>query len=264
MNVSSNQPPTVSITNMPSGTITVNYASFSWSGYDSDGTIQGYYYDLDDSTPDTWTTGTSHTFTNLTNGSHTFYVQSVDNDGAVSSIASSSFTVNVLSSVVLNATQDAYISESNPDAVLNHSWIAVGRLSSDTELYGLIQFDLSSIPSGSSIISATLELHHDDDIEGTIELVIREIGVNWSENSVTWNNSPGSYTFPFSIESIHQNPNSYWIDVKDHVEDWVSGERPNYGFFFDFNPVDPGNAVYFGSSENSNTSIRPHLIIDYQ
>ena len=91
----SNSPPSVSITSGPTGTITVNSATFTWTGSDPDGTIPKYYYELDDSTPDNSTTSTSHTFTNLSNGSHTFYVQAEDNDGAKSSVASRSFTVNV-------------------------------------------------------------------------------------------------------------------------------------------------------------------------
>ena len=90
-----NQPPTVTITGGPSGTINTNQATFSWSGSDTDGTISGYYYDLDDSTPDTWTTSTSKTLYNLSNGSHTFYVKAKDNDGDYSVIASSSFVVDL-------------------------------------------------------------------------------------------------------------------------------------------------------------------------
>ncbi len=90
--VSANQPPTVSITGGPSGTIDYDDVTFTWSGSDTDGTVAGYYYDLDDSTPDTWTTGTSHTLNNVSQGSHTFHVQAQDNDGATSPVASRSFT----------------------------------------------------------------------------------------------------------------------------------------------------------------------------
>lgn len=91
-----NQAPTVSITSGPSGTITTNQATFSWSGSDTDGTISGYYYDLDDSTPDTWTTNTTKTFNNISNGSHIFYVKAKDNDGELSSNATRSFIVDVV------------------------------------------------------------------------------------------------------------------------------------------------------------------------
>jgi hypothetical protein len=47
---------------------------------------------LDNASPDTWTTETTHTFNDVSEGNHTFYVQSKDNDGATSSVISRSFT----------------------------------------------------------------------------------------------------------------------------------------------------------------------------
>lgn len=92
-----NRAPTVQITSGPSGTIQVNSATFQWSGSDEDGTIECYYYDLDDSSPDRYAASSkkSHTFQNLANGSHVFYVKAEDNDGEDSDVASRSFTVNV-------------------------------------------------------------------------------------------------------------------------------------------------------------------------
>ena len=89
-----NNPPSVSITNCPSGDIGTSY-TFQWQGSDSDGSVTGYYYDLDDSTPDNWTTGTSKSYSNLSEGNHTFYVKAKDNDGAYSTVASCSFTVDL-------------------------------------------------------------------------------------------------------------------------------------------------------------------------
>jgi|GEM_PF-3578711 len=100
-----NSPPSVTITGGPSGNTTNTSATFSWSGSDPDGNsdISGYYYELDDSTPDNWTTSTSVTLTGISLGSHTFYVQAKDRDGATSSVASRSFTV-VASGATINVT----------------------------------------------------------------------------------------------------------------------------------------------------------------
>jgi len=87
-----NQPPTVEITDGPTGTIDYNDVTFTWSGSDSDGEVSGYYYGLDNASPDIWTTETTHTFNDVSEGNHTFYVQAKDNDGATSSAASRSFT----------------------------------------------------------------------------------------------------------------------------------------------------------------------------
>ena len=90
---SENQAPTVSITGGPTGTTTDNTPTFSYSGTDTDGTVAGYYVDIDDSTPDIWVIDTSYTLSTLADGNYTFYVQAKDNDGALSDIESRSFTV---------------------------------------------------------------------------------------------------------------------------------------------------------------------------
>ena len=87
-----NQPPTVQITSGPSGTIDYDDVTFTWNGNDPDGEVTGYYYGLDNPTPDTWTTETSHTFNNVSEGNHTFYVQAKDDKGATSSVISRSFS----------------------------------------------------------------------------------------------------------------------------------------------------------------------------
>jgi murein DD-endopeptidase MepM/ murein hydrolase activator NlpD len=91
-----NDPPSVSITRCPSSTLTVSSYEFRWSGSDpdGDGDIDRYYYDLDDSTPDTSTSSTSKTISNLSEGSHVFYVKAKDNNNTYSSVKSCSFTVN--------------------------------------------------------------------------------------------------------------------------------------------------------------------------
>ena len=91
-NVVENQPPSVQITSGPSGTIDYNDVTFTWSGNDPDGEVTGYYYELDDPTPENWTTETNHTFNSVSEGNHTFYVQAKDNMGATSSVISRSFT----------------------------------------------------------------------------------------------------------------------------------------------------------------------------
>jgi hypothetical protein len=87
------EPPVVTITSGPSGSIAISTATFQWSGSDPDGTVAGYYYSLDDPSPTTWTTETSHTFNGLSTGAHTFYVKSEGNLGGQSAVASLSFEV---------------------------------------------------------------------------------------------------------------------------------------------------------------------------
>jgi hypothetical protein len=68
-------------------------AIFQWTGSDPDGQIVGYYYDLDDDTPETWTAASACTLTNVSVGAHLFFVQAEDDDGRRSQVVSCSFMV---------------------------------------------------------------------------------------------------------------------------------------------------------------------------
>lgn len=94
---SQNNAPTVSITSGPSGAVDTSTVTFTWNGQDTDGTVQGYEYKMDGVAGST--SNTSRTFSNLSESSHTFEVRAQDDDGAYSSWASRSFSVDIAFSV---------------------------------------------------------------------------------------------------------------------------------------------------------------------
>jgi len=79
---------------------------FHWQGTDSDGEVVGYHYDLDDDSPDTWTTATCVTLQDVASGQHTFYVQAKDNQNGWSTIASCDFEVTVVNCGVAPGSLD--------------------------------------------------------------------------------------------------------------------------------------------------------------
>jgi len=93
-NAAANLPPTVIITNGPSGTTSDNTPVFEYMGSDPDGSIAGYYVAIDMNPPFIWVTITTVTTSEITDGTHTFYVMAQDNEGANSSVASLTFTVS--------------------------------------------------------------------------------------------------------------------------------------------------------------------------
>jgi hypothetical protein len=92
-NFAYNQPPTVTILSGPSGVTTDNTPTFTYQGYDNDGTIAGYYVSIDTDPPTIWTTDTSFTSSTLLEGDYTFHVMARDHAGANSSVVSRSFEV---------------------------------------------------------------------------------------------------------------------------------------------------------------------------
>jgi hypothetical protein len=134
----------------------------------------------------------------------------------------------------------------------------------------LIEFDLSSIPPKSEIISAKLTLFHDGSSEtqsplsGSNEVVIHRITEPWDETLVTWNNQPkytdeGSVIIPATIED---KQNIERIDVTKLVADVVQHEN-NFGFMFKLVTEEQYRRMHFASSDNPNFNLRPKLEITY-
>jgi len=66
---------------------------FSWQGSDVDGRVIGYFYALDDSSPDSWTESSEVRLASLSYGPHNFYVQAQDDSFARSLVATWPFVV---------------------------------------------------------------------------------------------------------------------------------------------------------------------------
>jgi hypothetical protein len=95
--------PTTSIKSGPSGTVTDNDVTFTYSGSDNETStsdlVYSYYLDGLSSTWSSYSGSTSKTFSDLANGSYTFKVRAKDEAGNVdASPAKKSFTVHVNSS----------------------------------------------------------------------------------------------------------------------------------------------------------------------
>ncbi len=149
-----------------------------------------------------------------------------------------------------------------------------GNYGSDTSIYVqarnlqarrlLVQFDLSSIPLNSTINSATLELYATS-TTGSNTIELHRITSSWSEGSVTWESQP---SFDSSATSTLSGINStgwkVW-DVKSLIEGYLSGTFTNCGFLLKSQTETGAQLISttFASRENSNTSQRPVLRINY-
>jgi hypothetical protein len=98
----------------------------------------------------------------------------------------------------------------------------------------LLKFNLSSIPAGTNILSARLNLRtwlvcYRDPTSTPRSVTVYRATDDWSESSVTWNNQPivgeayGSASIPFEAGAWHA------FDVTGLVRSWVDGSLPNQG-----------------------------------
>jgi hypothetical protein len=138
---SGNQPPTVTITGGPGASTNDDTPTFTWQGSDPDGSVDGYWVSIDDPTPSIVVgTATSWTSFHLLDGTHTFYVQAWDNQGAESTVKSRSFTVNTgsgnqpptveitggPSGTTNDSTPTFSYSGSDPDGSIAGYWVSIG------------------------------------------------------------------------------------------------------------------------------------------
>ncbi|WP_367363439.1 hypothetical protein [Mesotoga sp.] len=99
-----NKVPTVIKVSGPSGTITQSSTTFSWTGSDSDGTIDRYEYRKDFGNWVSNGTNTSYVWDDYSEGSHTFEVRAKDNQGEYSEPASWGFSFVQNSAPILEIT----------------------------------------------------------------------------------------------------------------------------------------------------------------
>ena len=188
------------------------------------------------------------------------------------------------------AGQDAWISSSG--AGLNYGGstdIAAGNVSGSAESRrGLIKFDLSSIPAGSTVNSATLSLYqHGQQSPVTVPLELDYASRAWAEGTgngtatgdgATWTTCDGSHGWSTPGGDFNNvspptaiAPNSAsgaWVDfaVKDLAQNWINGSIANEGAFIKKTAENPAanDAKFFYSSDYlSDTSLRPKLAIEY-
>lgn len=158
--------------------------------------------------------------------------------------------------------EDAYIDSSIPD----------GNYGSNDHLYigynygwlnSLLQFDFTGY-YGVEVESAYLCLYVDYSY-GTFppnNLWTTRLTDNWNEDTVTFNNSPGttdgiSITGPSSM-------NAWWVvDITTYVVGWLNGTNSNYGLMLGKSDSDNNDLFGIRSKEYSDSTYAPKLELNY-
>lgn len=128
--------------------------------------------------------------------------------------------------------------------------------------HGIIEFDLSSIPAGSTIISATLDVGPWTGFPGsTGSYQILENTGAWAENTVTWLNRPPVNPTPVDVQT-HAAGAHRTYNVTASVAAMVAGSLTNNGWRISPNPTGSNHTASVGSSSQG-VADRPKLTVDY-
>ncbi len=138
----------------------------------------------------------------------------------------------------------------------------------------LIRFvNLNKVPSSSKVLSAQLHLYGLSSSESTPQgnygpnaCFIKRVTEPWNDNTVTFPTKPASTdideaTLPASTSQWNYNP---VVDVTKLVAYMVAHPDQNFGFYIRLKNQATYRSLVFGSCEQSNSNLRPKLVIKYQ
>jgi len=144
----------------------------------------------------------------------------------------------------------------------------------------IIKWDLSAIPTGATVTEATLHLYQvSSDRDATYDIGVHKI-INFNPviSALTWqtyngtNGWTGGATGGLNdiaaaedIQAVNRTDNEYktW-SVTGMVQDWVSAPLSNYGMLVNSDDIASSDSCrFFASTEDSDTAIRPKLIVTY-
>lgn len=156
-----------------------------------------------------------------------------------------------------------------------HSFLTLAwtNQGANSDIKSLLEFDLSSIPSTATIISAELSLYFNpDDIHGTHstltnsnESYLKRVTSSWNEYTVTWVNQPSvtQVNQVYLQESITPTQDYLDIDVSILVQDMVDNPTTSFGFMLEGVTAEEYYSLIFASSDHANSDLHPKLVITY-
>ncbi|HQX52611.1 MAG TPA: DUF4347 domain-containing protein, partial [Planctomycetaceae bacterium] len=161
----------------------------------------------------------------------------VQNDKWSAAAVSIQADTNNTQVITTTPVQDSYIQFKNPTTNSGtSSSLIVDRETNDLQR-ALVQFDLSSIPVGSTIQSATLRLTSTA-IDGSLNIGAYQLQQSWVEGSTTWNQrssgtnwtSAGSTYNSTAVDTINKSTTGqHSFNITTLAQAWLAGTQQNYG-----------------------------------
>ena len=179
--------------------------------------------------------------------------------------------------VSLIAVEDTYISEWEPSA--NFGSAQNMRCYANSIRKMLVRFDLTSLPVGARVLSATLHLWTEPTGSATVNLNVEAYRVKrrWDEIAATWQMATAAqrwstagaastvndyYDVLLDTQSVAAVGHEYFWNVTSALQEWLRFGAQNYGFLL-VGGAGTQVSYSFVSSEALTPSTRPRLIIQY-
>lgn len=187
------------------------------------------------------------------------------------------------STVTITPTADSELyngSTTTNYGVCDQMWVGYGGATAISR--SVILFDLTSVPTGATIISATLELEVINNTGTNLNVSVHQVTNFWFEGTgpctgtptmpVSWNIRSGTTpwaaaggdynTTAVSSTSVGDEGTYSW-DVTALVTSWTTSSTANHGFLLRATPESGSNVKYFATKEHADESFHPRLVITY-
>jgi hypothetical protein len=152
------------------------------------------------------------------------------------------------------------------------AWTHFGNIENERSL---AEFDLSAVPQGAVINSATLFLYNNptsingllngqhSQLSGSNASWLRRITDPWTE-SVNWNTQPATTTQNQVYVPADTNVNQdYVCDVTQLVIDMINNPSASFGFMLQLETETYYRCLLFASGDHPDSSLHPKLVIVY-
>jgi hypothetical protein len=162
--------------------------------------------------------------------------------------------------VTVFADQDTYLKEKERNKNFgNQDRLPVKTKSRDSKR-ALYHFDLSSVPAGATILSATV--HFWVERESKDDVFVHRVTDSWTEYGATWNNTAGDFDpDPEARFEPSQEHEYVSVDITSVAQEWVNGSVPNHGLML----IGEGDKESrFGSRERKKSNERPFLEVTFR
>jgi hypothetical protein len=131
---------------------------------------------------------------------------------------------------------------------------------------GMIEWNISAIPTGMSITSAVMSLYLNASTGNAIDITAARLTSAWNETNVTWATKPGYDTTVYATVSVGTVGLFYDWNITTLVKQWYNGTYPNYGMYMKApteNLTGNSQAKRFATSDYTAAAYRPRINITF-
>jgi len=171
----------------------------------------------------------------LTGGDNHVVIKAYDSSNRLIAKASKLvIKIDIPPPITLDSTEECFVGSARPSHNYGDGIVYIGFDAVEAgKERALVKFNLSSIPAGSTVLSAQFgarNLPHYSS-GGPISVTLYRATGNWSEASVTWNSKPGYSTSGSDATAVLPNDDWVYWDASGIVAMWVNQGYANYGSY---------------------------------